>query len=110
MKKLILFLFLVGVFGCPPPDIPGPHKLDGGGGGADPVLPPGVDPAEAACSRYEELKCQSTDGRNLWEDTPGGKTCVEVFKNAEANGVDLHPSCIAKIEKCEDRHACTDKG
>lgn len=76
----------------------------------DPVLPDDVDPNAAACERFEELGCQSRDGRNLWEPTPGGVECPDVFRNAEKNGVNLHPSCIAKIEKCEDRHACTEKG
>jgi hypothetical protein len=109
MKRLLLILFPLLLLACPPPDIPGPDKLDGGVE-PDPVLPDGVDPAEAACKRFEELACQSRDGRNLWEPTPGGVSCVDVFKNAEKEGVDLHPACIAKIETCEERHACTDKG
>lgn len=92
---------------CLPPHIPTPDK--DGGIVPDPVLPPGVDPNEAACKRYEELECLSTDGRPLWEPTPGGISCPDVFRNAEKHGVDLHPACIAKIEKCEDRNACTDK-
>jgi hypothetical protein len=115
MKKLlflltpVLFLAVtaVGCPACPDPHIP---TAPDAGVEPDPVLPPDVDPAEAACKRYEELQCMSRDGRPLWEPTPGGVSCVDVFKNAEKNGVDLHPACIAKIETCEERHACTDKG
>jgi len=111
MKRFIPLLFVLlaapGCPGCPDPVIPGPTD---GGVEPDPVLDAGVDPAEAACERLEELKCKSTDGRNLWEPTPGGVSCPDVFRNAEKNGVDLHPACIAKMEKCEDRHKCTDKG
>jgi hypothetical protein len=107
MKRLLLLLFPLLLVACPPPVVPDPSP--DGGVEPDPVLPDDVDPAEAACKRFEELGCQDPEGRNLWEPTPGGAACPDVFRNAEKNGVDLHPACIAKIEKCEDRHACTDK-
>jgi len=107
MKRLLILLLPLFLLACPPPVVPD-NTVDGGTE-PDPVLPPDVDPAEAACARFEELGCKDVEGRNLWEPTPGGVECVEVFRNAEKNGVDLHPACIAKIEKCEDRDACTDK-
>jgi len=106
---LMLALMVCMLPACPDPVIPGP-QWDGGSVEPDPVLPPGVDANEAACKRLEELQCKSKDGRNLWEPTPGGVSCVDVFRNAEKNGVNLHPACLAKIERCEDRHRCTDKG
>lgn len=109
MKHLVLLILSLALVACevvPPPNEPGPPPVDP----TDPVLPEGVDPTEAACERFEELGCTSRDGRNLWEPTPGGVSCPDVFRNAEKNGVDLHPSCIAKIEVCEQRHSCTDKG
>ena len=104
MKKLFALTALV-LAGCPP-QLPPETKPTSE---PDPVLEPGLDPEDAACKRYEELKCQSRDGRNLWEPTPGGATCVQVFENAKANGVDLHPACIAKMATCEERDACTAK-
>jgi hypothetical protein len=111
MKTLILLaaaaLSLSTCEQCPPPHIPTPDK--DAGAVPDPVLPPGTDPAEAACKKLEELKCMSKDGRPLWEPTPGGVSCPDVFRNAEKNGVNLHPACIATMKACEERDACTDK-
>jgi hypothetical protein len=98
---LVLSLF---VLGCPQPYLPEPDPPD-----PDPILPPGVDPAEAACERFEQLGCKDIEGRNLWEPTNGGVACVDIFRNAEEQGVNLHPACIAKIEICPERHICTDK-
>lgn len=77
--------------------------------GPKPAPQPAYDDeaAVAACARLEQLRCRSRDGRNLWEPTPGNVTCVEVFRNAADAGVNLSPECVAKIEKCEDRSACS---
>lgn len=108
---LILFaLFLAGCVDWPPvsPDA-SPTATVTPNPNPDPVLPDGVDPAEAACERFKFLSCRSRDDRNLWDDTPGGVSCPDVFRNAAKNDIDLHPACIAKMEKCEERHACTAK-
>ena len=112
MRRLpIVLLTLVALVlpACPDPTTP-TTLWDGGTVTPDPVLPPGVDPAEEACKRLEELQCISKDGRPLWEPTPGGVSCVDVFRISESNGVNLHPACIARIKTCEERHVCTDKG
>jgi hypothetical protein len=115
MNRLIITLVLVlGCTGCPhdwPPveNDPSPTSTVAPNPDPDPVLPKGTDADVAACDRYKELGCKSRDGRNLWEDTPGGVSCPDVFRNAAKNDIDLHPACIAKMEKCEDRHACTAK-
>jgi hypothetical protein len=115
MKRIaILIAFALSCTGCPenwPPvkDDPSPTSTVPPNPAPDPVLDAGVDPDVAACDRYKELACKSRDGRNLWEDTPGGVSCPDVFRNAKKNDIDLHPACIAKMAKCEDRHACTAK-
>lgn len=66
------------------------------------------DPEDAACAKFEELGCQARDGRNLWEPTPGGVECPDVFRNASEGGVNLNAPCIAKITSCNQRSKCTD--
>jgi len=106
VRLLVLGVFALLLVGCPPPQPKPPVEPDQP---YEPDPPVDGDPAEAACAKFEELKCVSRDGRNLWEDTPGGVSCPDVFRNAEKNGVDLHPACIAHITKCEQRHDCTAK-
>lgn len=113
-RAVLLFALSFLVAGCPhdwppvDPD-PGPTSTVTPMPGPDPVLEPGVDADEAACERLKFLSCKSRDGRDLWKATPGGVSCPDVFRNAAKNDIDLHPACIAKIEKCEERHACTAK-
>lgn len=107
MRSLLLLIPLAFALACElqppvtPEDKPAPTT--------EPAKPiePTPDVNEAACQRFEELGCQSRDGRNLWEPTPGGVECPDVFKNAQKNGVDLHPECIAEMESCDEREACS---
>lgn len=91
---------------CPPPPIPGPADAGVGGGV---IFDPDVqgDQAEAACKKLEELQCLSTDGRPLWETTPGGVLCADVFRNAVKHNAGPLPACIAKIKSCDERLACS---
>lgn len=65
------------------------------------------DDADAACDRLHALQCKSVDGRELWAPTREGHSCPEVFRNASRAGVNLHPECIAKMQTCDERDACT---
>lgn len=91
--------------GCPPkqpPDEPGPTPAP-----TTTTVPDGMTPEEAACRKLEELQCKSRDGRNLWEPTAEGKSCVDVFLNAAQNGINMNAGCIANITSCDQRNSCT---
>jgi len=55
-----------------------------------------------ACDHLRELGCPEA------EPTPGGATCEEVCRNAEASGTfTLNPRCIAELGSCDGLDSCT---
>jgi len=116
MKSLIPFLVLLGCQNCLPPapgPVTDPPPAPTTTATVAPPAPPAPTPAlsdeDAACAKFEELACVSRDGRNLWEPTPGGIACADVFRNATKNGVDLGARCIADMTDCDQRSACSTK-
>jgi len=88
------FLVLVGLStalfgpGCPKEQVP------------DPIIPTDTNRCGAACARLEELQCP--EGEPLLD----GTTCVEFCRNVQNAGFPLLPSCIEKINSCEEINDC----
>lgn len=64
---------------------------------APPVEPDPDATCADACAHIgpEGLDCEQ--GR----PTPDGATCTEVCEGALADGLDVHPECIVRVERCE---------
>jgi hypothetical protein len=98
MRKLLFVLVLLG---CHPQDVkPSPAP--------SPTPAPVTSPCEDMCKAIgpDGLKCE--EGQPTYDsDLPGpagvpNQTCTAFCEKQQDNGVNLHPSCVAKVKSCDE--------
>lgn len=66
--------------------------------------------SSAACMQAEQnllvLACKDREGRLLGGPNRAGDPFHVVCENAQANHVDLNPSCLAQVKNCEGVSSC----
>ena len=119
MRKLTPLLLLV-LLGCPPNPPNPPPSPDADAAAPPPIVdaaPPPPPPSDAApppppdaCGAGEQnlLKLGCKDGRDRLIGGPNmhGVAWAQICRDNKANGVDMHPICIAVARSCPEVLSC----